>query len=375
MELREVVKHLLKVGVELEVLTTCVKEFTADWNTDYYQPGLTIEAGVPVRRFRVRKRDTPLYDSINLKLMNGEHIPRKEQEIFAREMINSPDLYSYIKNNKDEYGLFVFIPYMFGPIYHGCQIAPEKSVMIPCLHDEAYAYMDIFKETFPKIAGMIFNSEPERKLAERLYGVSGDSFVTFGIGLDTDFTCDAERFRKKYKIHEPFILYAGRKDAGKRVDVLVENFMAYKKRNHDDLKLVLIGGGKIDIPEHDVYDLGFVSAQDKYDAYAAASIFCNPSQFESFSLVIMESWLAETPVLVNGDCEVTRDFATRFAGGLYYQNCWEFEECVQYLLTHSDIAAAMGRNGRQAVLQSFAWDVIVQKYIKYFEDISERTRA
>ena len=35
MELREVTAHLQKAGMEVEILTTCVKEFTADWNENY----------------------------------------------------------------------------------------------------------------------------------------------------------------------------------------------------------------------------------------------------------------------------------------------------------------------------------------------------
>lgn len=206
-------------------------------------------------------------------------------------------------------------------------------------------------------------------LAKELYGVEGEFFTTFGIGMDTNFTCDGKKFREKYKIDSPFLLYAGRKDAGKRVDVLINHFVQYKKRNPGDLKLVLIGGGEISIPSREIIDLGFVPAQDKYDAYAAAALFCNPSEFESFSLVIMESWLAGTPVLVNGDCTVTRDFVTRFAGGLYYQNFKEFEGCVNYLLNNPQVADAMGNNGRDQVKAQFTWEQIVNKYTKYFGKI------
>lgn len=372
MELRGLTKHLYAAGVDLEILTTCVEKFVSDWSVDFHKPGLTKEGGVPVRRFKVRKRDTQTFDQINIHLMNNETISREDEEIFEREMVNSPDLYQYMEEHKDEYELFVFIPYMFGTTYYGCQIVPEKSVLIPCLHDESYAYMHIFKETFSKVAGMIFHSEPERQLAEKLYGVTGNRFVNLGEGLDTDFTFDAERFRTKYNIHEPFILYAGRKEAGKKVDVLIRNFIEYKKHYNDDLKLVLIGGGDIEIPSTDIIDLGFLPIQDKYDAYAAASIFCNPSQFESFSLVIMESWLAGTPVLVNGACNVTKDFVVRFSGGLYYNNTKEFEACVRYLLEHREIANAMGQNGQIEVKSRFEWNAIVDKYTTYFKEIANR---
>lgn len=371
-ELRGLVHHLQDAGTDLEVLTTCVKDFLSDWNVDYHRPGLENCAGIPVRRFPVRKRDVRTFDEINARLMQGRPVTPEEEQIYEREMVNSPALYEYIRDHKDEYGLFVFIPYMFGTTYYGIQACYEKAVMIPCLHDESYAYMGVFKDVFPRVAGMIFHSAPEKELARRLYGVDGEAYVDLGEGIYTDFQPDGQRFRDTYDIQSPFILYAGRKDAGKKVDELVSHFVAYKKRHPSDLKLVLLGGGQIDIPSGgEVIDLGFVPVQDKYDAYAAASVFCNPSQMESFSIVIMESWIAGTPVLVNGRCAVTRDFAVKARGGLYYESYAEFEGCLDYLFRHEDVAVQMGENGRAFVLGNFAWDVIVERYTRYFERIGK----
>ena len=226
------------------------------------------------------------------------------------------------------------------------------------------------KQLFPKVAGMIFHAEPEAELAQKVYGLSKADTAVLGEGVDTDLTYDSGRFRQKYKIDQPFILYAGRKDVGKNIYALIHNFAEYKSRNSNDLKLVLIGGGSVVLPESiekDVFDLGFVDLQDKYDAYAAAELLCQPSKNESFSLVIMESWLCERPVLVHADCAVTSHFVRQSRGGLYFQDYFEFEGAVNYLLTHMDIAGEMGRQGRAFVLGHFAWDVIVKKYTAYFE--------
>ena len=369
-ELRGLVHHLKDAGTDLEVLATCVECFQSDWNTDFHEPGLIEEAGIPVRRFRVRKRDTQCFDAVNLRLMNGARLMPLSEEVFCREMVNSPDLYDYIREHGDDYSLFVFIPYMFGTTYYGCQIHPEKTVLIPCLHDESYAYMKCFRKTFSQVRGMIFHAEPERELAAKLYGIHGDAFPVLGEGIDTEWTADASRFREKTGIRDPFILYAGRKDAGKRVDVLIRYFNHYRKTRNKDLKLVLIGGGKIDIPDPTgILDLGFVDRQLKYDAYAAAEFFCNPSEMESFSLVVMESWLAGRPVLVNGRCAVTKDFARRAKGGLYYESYPEFAGCVDYLTAHRETAAQMGKNGREYVLSRFSWETIVREYTAYFRRI------
>ncbi len=370
-ELRGLVHHLKDAGTELEVLSTCVECFQSDWNTDFHKPGLTEEAGIPVRRFRVRKRNTERFDTVNLRLMQGAQLTTAGESVFCREMVNSPDLYAFIREHGEDYSLFVFIPYMFGTTWYGCQIHPEKSVLIPCLHDESYAYMKCFRKVFARVRGMIFHAEPERELAEKLYGVQGPDFSVLGEGIDTEWTADAERFREKTGIRSPFILYAGRKEAGKRVDVLCRYFAYYCRTRKTDLKLVLIGGGKIDNPDPEhILDLGFVDRELKYDAYAAAEFFCNPSELESFSIVIMESWLAGRPVLVNGRCPVTKDFAGRAAGGLYYENYPEFAACTDYLLNHRETADRMGRNGREYVLEHFSWGNIVRVYTDYFRRIS-----
>ena len=371
-ELRGVVHHLHDAGAEVEVLTTCVESFASDWSINFHKPGVTEEAGIPVRRFKARKRDTAAFDAVNLKLMQGKSLTAEEEETFCREMVNSPKLIEYIRKHGEEYGAFVFIPYMFGTTYYGCQVWPEKSVLIPCFHDESYAYMKCFREAFSKVRGMVFNAEPERLLAERLYGVKGETFTTFGIGMETGWESRPERFREKYGIDGPFMLYAGRKEAGKRVDLLVKYFGEYRKRHPESgMKLVMIGGGEIEIPgDGSVVDLGFVEVQDKYDAYGAAEVFCNPSEMESFSLVVMESWLAGRPVMVNGKCEVTRSFVKEANGGLYFGDYAEFEGCIKYLEKHRNIGNRMGENGRKFVLERFDWQVITRKYIIYFEDLN-----
>ena len=372
METREVTKHLKAAGLDVEILTTCVKEFGSDWNKNFYPEGEEIVHNVPVKRFKVRKRDTRAFAAVNTKLMNGTVPTAEEQQIFVDEMVNSPDLYKYIKKHSREYTAFVYIPYMFGTTYFGVKTCPEKAVLIPCFHDEAYVYMDIFRSLYSKAAGMIFNARPEYELTKRLYDIENMQTVVMGIGMDTDLTSDAAAFRKKFGISEPFIIYAGRKDAGKNVHTLVKYFSEYRKRRVTDLKLVLIGGGEMQIPadvrDH-VIDLGFVDRQDKYDAIAASEFLCQPSKNESFSLVIMESWLCGRPVLVHEKCAVTANFARESEGGLYFNDYFEFEGCTDFFLSKKDTAAQMGRNGCAYVKKNFDWDIIVDKYKEFFNNM------
>jgi glycosyltransferase involved in cell wall biosynthesis len=127
----------------------------------------------------------------------------------------------------------------------------------------------------------------------------------------------------------------------------------------------MIGPGTMRIPEDMkdmVIDLGFVSEQDKKDAYSAAMLLCQPSLNESFSIVMMESWLCNTPCLVHGNCEVTRNHVVLAGGGLYFHNFYEFAKCLDYFQKHPDKQRAMGQAGRRYVLSNFEWDVVIEKY-------------
>lgn len=373
MDLRGIVKHLSSSGVQVEILTTCVKEFSADWTVNYFQEGVEDIEGIPVRRFKVRKGNLTEFHKINARLMNGEHITRQDEEIFLNEMVNSPDLYQYIRVHHDEYHRFVFMPYMFGTTYFGVQECLDKAILIPCFHDESYAYFEHFKDVFKNIKGILYNSEPEKELANHIYDLSHVKQKVLGVGVDTEFGYDKNRFREKYQMTDPYILYAGRKDSAKNIDTLITYFTEFKKRNADeykDLKLVLIGGGEISISgdiKNSIIDLGYVPAQDKFDACAGSLLLCQPSKNESFSIVIMESWLCERPVLVNEMCDVTKNFAVTSKAGLYFKNYFDFEGCIKYISNEQEIAKYMGLNGRKFVLENFKWKVIVDRLMEFFE--------
>ena len=369
-ECKNTAENLSRNGIEVEILTTCVKDFNSDWSSNYYKEGVSQLNDVIIRRFKVRQRNTKLFDRINSKLMENQRVSPQEEKIFVEEMINSDDLYQYIENHGSAYDYFLFIPYMFGTTYYGSRIHPEKSFLIPCLHDESYAYMNIFKDMFQNMAKIIFNAESEATLANQLFNLKGQQIV-MGMGMDTAISFDARRFQEKYGIYNDFILYAGRREPGKNTPLLIDFFCKYKEYNKNELKLVLIGSGDVSIPEKfkkDIIDLGFVSKQDKYDSFAAASLFCQPSVNESFSIVIMESWLCLTPVLVHSKCAVTKDHCIKGNSGLYFENFEEFEGCINFFLNNSQLSKKIALNGKRYVDENYNWDRIVEKYVQFLEE-------
>jgi len=217
------------------------------------------------------------------------------------------------------------------------------------------------------VRGMIFHTRFEMNLGRSLYGLTETQTHLFGEGIDTEISSDPERFHQKFQIKDPYLLYAGRRDAGKNTPLLMNYFALFKKRNPSNLKLLLIGNLPVQIPvdgQEDILDLGFVSRQDKYDAYGGAEVFCQPSVMESFSIVIMEAWLCGIPVLVNAHCPVTVEHCQNSQGGMFFKDYLEFEGCLQEMRENPELAKAMARNGKEYVLSHFHWDLISDRYIQ-----------
>jgi glycosyltransferase involved in cell wall biosynthesis len=263
---------------------------------------------------------------------------------------------------------------MFASTTFGAQICPAHSLMIPCLHDEGYARLQIHQQTIPRVRALLFYAQAEQALADRLFPAqNGQMRTVIGGGVDTDWQGDGRRFRQKYGLGDtPFVLYAGRREAGKNTPLLLDYWAQYVAQTSPPVRLVLLGPGQVTVPaaarDH-VLDLGFVPTQDKYDAYAAADLFCMPSVHESFSIVIMESWLAGTPVLVHGECAVTREHCVQANGGLYFTNYREFAATVDYLLANRETAVTLGQQGRQYVLKNYQWDAVIDRYTAVIQTI------
>jgi len=360
---RVIAENLQQRGADVEVLTTCARD-AYSWENNH-RPGNVKINNVSVKRFKIDKRNNKEFDFVNSKLMNNIQISKEEENIFIKEMINSKPLYDYIADNNDSY--YFFIPYMFGTTFYGLKIHPHLSYLIPCLHDESYAHLKIFGDMFKVPKGLIFLSKAEEKLATEIYDINKKEKYLFGTGLDTDIKFDAYRFRNKYKMDDDFILYVGRKEVGKNVNLLLDYFSSYKKSfESNNLKLVLLGSGNFEVLKRsrkDIIDLGFVPVEDKYDAYSAALMHCQPSVNESFSFTIMESWLCETPVLVHENCAVTKKHCLNSSGGLFFNDIFSFMESINYLKTNSDTRNKMALNGKKYVKENFSWDIISQKYL------------
>jgi glycosyltransferase involved in cell wall biosynthesis len=363
---RRLAESLYQAGVEIEVLTSCGKDYFSPQLGDFYPEGPCQVNGVPVRRFRVRREPLDSFLHAHPEILVEGDSPPLTGDHPAKELVAEDGLFDFIAAHREEY-FFVFMPYVWGTTVWGARLCPERTFLVPCLHDEPWAYAPVYKPAFTSARGLLFNSDPERELARQIYGFDPQHAAVIGEGIDMHWQGDARRFRHKYGLYDPFILFTGRRDQGKRALTLISYFCEYKSRHPHRLRLALAGKNPIQIPgpfAADIVDLGFLEEQDKHDAYAAATIFCQPSAVESFSIVLMEAWLQGAPALVNAECTVTVDHCRKSNGGLYFGDYFEFEACVEYLLARPALRERMGQLGGEYVRCNYRWEDVVRRFVR-----------
>jgi glycosyltransferase involved in cell wall biosynthesis len=365
--MREAAHGLARRGWDVEVLTTCARDHYT-WRNEY-EPGATTQAdGVVVRRFTVvGSKPRRSRARIEARIQSGARIPLTDQLAWLDGLFRVPDLFRHLVVNSDRYDAVILSPYLFWTTVTGATIVPDRTIVMPCLHDEPYARLEILNPVLSDVARLWFLSEPEHELAHELaqlaHGVNTlpDHVVT-GAGVHVPESYDPEGFNARHGLTRPFVLFAGRREAGKGWDWLLAAFHFAIRQYDIPFDLVTIGVSPADTPADlsgRVHDLGFLEEADVADAFAAASAYVQPSTNESFSRTIMESWLAGTPVLAAAGSEVLRWHCDRSGGGLTFADEFELAQCLSFLAAAPDAAAQLARAGREYVLANYRWDVVL----------------
>jgi len=76
----------------------------------------------------------------------------------------------------------------------------------------------------------------------------------------------------------------------------------------------------------------------------------------------MEAWLCQTPCLVHAQCDVTHDHVLASNGGLAFRNEQEFVAMLERLIHDPSLSASFAQQGRNYVIENYAWPRIVQRF-------------
>ena len=117
---------------------------------------------------------------------------------------------------------------------------------------------------------------------------------------------DDPNFKKKRNLKSKVILFVGRLDSNKGLDILIKSFKIVKQK-FDGISLLVVGKDVnmlpkleklvLDLQLDDVIFTGSLSQEDLLKAYACADVFVIPSSYEAFGLTLIEAMAQGVPVV------------------------------------------------------------------------------
>ena len=280
-----------------------------------------------------------------------------------------PSLIEYIKNTYADYKVLIFITYGYYTTNKAIELGIPNSIIMPTAHNIASTREHRYGDAISLAHGVLYNTMEEKQLVETYYDMEGIPYRV------TCFGIDPEKYIREKRNVDPYILYAGRVSDSKNFAELNAFFLRYKKEHPSNLKLLVLGkidnGMSITVHE-DIVFKGFVSEEEKIDYMNNAELLILPSQNESLSIVILESFLCKVPVIVNGLCPVLKGQCIRSNAGLYYTSYEEFSGELTLLLENREIRDALGENGQKFVRGTYSWDKVVETVDSLICEVAKR---
>ena len=342
-------------GWQVSAWTTCARSHYT-WANEH-PAGQADDNGVRVWRFPVVKLDEAEQAGREIRLATQGVLPRPEQYRWVEGGPHSPELYAHIKANAAATDAILVMPYATPMMHAAAWCAPEKVILVPCLHNEPYAYLEPVHLLAESVRGVLFNAPEEGELMIRTLRMRPRHQAVLGVGIPIPYPLPTP-----HVADPPYLFLISRLEAGKNVPLVYE-YMEKYWQNRGRVRLIVAGSGPLTPPDHPAFSFrGFVSEEEKSQLCAGALAVLQPSLNESFGITLLDSWLAGRPVLVHGDGAVTRGQVRRARGGLWFGDEDEFAAAIHWLHTHPEQASQMGQNGRAYTLQNYTWPALLDRF-------------
>ena len=375
---------------DIEVLTSCALDY-ADWAM-VYPPGPCVVQGIKVIRFAHPRRNdigrarVALPHKLRfllrgvLRWLPGPQVATAKgdpaydgQDFLRRQGPHCEGLMQHLRESTARYDAVLFVTALYAPVADGIRAWGRRSILVPQLHDEKAVYQPVFREVLGTAGALIFNTEAERGVARRLYGLDLSNARVAGAGVEITppTTEQVQSVLQGHGLTPGYVVYVGRIDVGKGCRELIAAFLKTLARQ-PSAHLVLVGKEVMKVPPHPAITCtGFVSEHDRDALIAGAGALVIPSRYESLSLVLLEAMLLRTPVIANAACEVLADHIRLSGAGLAYRGQGQLARAMAEIpaLPASD-RQAIADKGAAYVERHWTWPRVMALFEAAVEEVS-----
>lgn len=329
----------LSLRWDVTVLTTCAQDHLT-W-ANHFSAGQSRDGRVRVRRFASeRPRHLAAFNALSRDLFARPTEYIEEERWIAEQGPQAPELFRHLEEHRNDFSAFIFFTYLYAPTVFGVPMVGRRAILVPTAHDEPPLRFGAYREVFAAPSVLLCNTPEERALIHSRFPGHARTRLA-GVGIDSQ-PGDASRFRKKFHLPDPYLIYVGRIEGGKGIAELCRCYAELRRRLSNPPELVLAGSGMMRINQPQVRCLGPVSERDKFDGIAGAVAVVVPSRFESLSLLALEAFSQGTPVLANGASEVLVGQIERSGAGFTYRDPISFVEGYRRATAQRDRLARHG---------------------------------
>jgi D-inositol-3-phosphate glycosyltransferase len=241
---------------------------------------------------------------------------------------------------------------------------------------------------------LIASTEDEAQELVHGYGADPQRVRVVPPGVDLGMFQPVDRAEARRKIGYDagrILLFVGRLERLKGVEIAIRSLGLLRDRQHDDVRLLILGEDSHEGDESEKDRLKAIAAEvgvrDRVDFigsiaqhelpyfYAAADVCVMPSYSESFGLVALEAQACGCPVVASGVSGLRSVVRDEVSGYLIDEHDpAAYAERIGRLLENGELAQQMGRRGR-LLAQRFSWTRTADRLEGLFEQVVERNQA
>jgi len=192
------------------------------------------------------------------------------------------------------------------------------------------------------------------------------NFSVIPNGVDLEVFTDlqpAHDFRQRYGLSDaPTVLYMGRLQARKGVDVLVR---AFQRAKVEHAHLLIVGPDEgmlsqvraLAAGDSRIVCTGYLGSDERLEALAASDVFALPARGEGLSMALLEALASGMPAVISPGCNMPE---VEIAGAGFVADATVDAVAVKLreLLVDADLRARMGMAARQLVVERYTWEVV-----------------
>ena len=207
-------------------------------------------------------------------------------------------------------------------------------------------------------------------------------FVVLPIGIDWQSYESLPQFgsfRQLAKLDSdtPLILFLGRVDFKKGIDLLVHSFAQVLKKI-PRARLAIVGPDSSGYLQkvhmwckelniyREVIFINHLEPAKVKEAYVDANVFILPSYNENFGITVIEAMACKCPVIISDQVNIWREIQNGSAGIVIQLNVDRLTKAVMKILNHPEEAKSMGASGRILARDQYDWNSIVARFAELY---------